>query len=276
VQKLSGDATVASLRQTALFPSAEIPKSLQRKRSRSHINFAKQGNQGRAQRQSRRSLHAGKVPNGVRWKNLLRHYKPSPPPDGEFVPSFILWSWRRDSNPRPSDYKSDALPTELRQQFRGSFAPSRKPIPLIPFRMSGTIVKVTTRGTARASNGRAKRLSLRAVHVGGRTPWVPVSGRRQTLEQHRPHRDSSNRGRIGPRRGSRNKRAVPWPEGAASPGSCSAIVLCLSSSTAAPVGLAQARIALGTSQLIRADLGKLPDQKNSCSHRRSSGVHSLT
>ena len=26
------------------------------------------------------------------------------------------WSWRRDLNPRPSDYKSDALPTELRQQ----------------------------------------------------------------------------------------------------------------------------------------------------------------
>ena len=25
------------------------------------------------------------------------------------------WSWRRESNPRPSDYKSDALPTELRQ-----------------------------------------------------------------------------------------------------------------------------------------------------------------
>src|ERR1017187_10181330 len=25
------------------------------------------------------------------------------------------WSWQRDLNPRPSDYKSDALPTELRQ-----------------------------------------------------------------------------------------------------------------------------------------------------------------
>ena len=28
------------------------------------------------------------------------------------------WSWRRDLNPRPSDYKSDALPTELRQLTR--------------------------------------------------------------------------------------------------------------------------------------------------------------
>ncbi len=30
----------------------------------------------------------------------------------------LIWSWRRDLNPRPSDYKSDALPAELRQQAR--------------------------------------------------------------------------------------------------------------------------------------------------------------
>ena len=30
-------------------------------------------------------------------------------------PRAVKWSWRRDLNPRPSDYKSDALPTELRQ-----------------------------------------------------------------------------------------------------------------------------------------------------------------
>ena len=31
-------------------------------------------------------------------------------------PSLVSkWSWRRDLNPRPSDYKSDALPAELRQ-----------------------------------------------------------------------------------------------------------------------------------------------------------------
>src|SRR5438128_512666 len=28
---------------------------------------------------------------------------------------FRIWSWRRDWDPRPSDYKSDALPAELRQ-----------------------------------------------------------------------------------------------------------------------------------------------------------------
>jgi hypothetical protein len=27
----------------------------------------------------------------------------------------MFWSWRRDLNPRPADYKSAALPTELRQ-----------------------------------------------------------------------------------------------------------------------------------------------------------------
>ena len=26
------------------------------------------------------------------------------------------WSWREESNPRPADYKSAALPTELRQR----------------------------------------------------------------------------------------------------------------------------------------------------------------
>ena len=29
---------------------------------------------------------------------------------------FSWWSWRRELNPRPSDYKSDALPAELRQR----------------------------------------------------------------------------------------------------------------------------------------------------------------
>src|SRR5947207_10211391 len=29
---------------------------------------------------------------------------------------FLFWSWRWDSNPRPPDYKSGALPVELRQQ----------------------------------------------------------------------------------------------------------------------------------------------------------------
>ena len=28
----------------------------------------------------------------------------------------LLTSWRKDLNPRPADYKSAALPTELRQQ----------------------------------------------------------------------------------------------------------------------------------------------------------------
>ena len=31
------------------------------------------------------------------------------------------WSWREASNPRPTDYKSVALPTELRQQICQNF-----------------------------------------------------------------------------------------------------------------------------------------------------------
>ncbi len=32
------------------------------------------------------------------------------------------WSWRQDSNPRPADYKSAALPTELRQHKYGALS----------------------------------------------------------------------------------------------------------------------------------------------------------
>jgi hypothetical protein len=37
-----------------------------------------------------------------------------------------VWSWRRDLNPRPSDYKSDALPAELRQRLGVSRRPARR------------------------------------------------------------------------------------------------------------------------------------------------------
>ena len=59
------------------------------------------------------------------------------------VLKLVLWSWRRDLNPRPPDYKSGALPTELRQQIPGNAAPSRKRIPLIPSRCPGQLFKVS-------------------------------------------------------------------------------------------------------------------------------------
>ena len=85
-------------------------------RRKSHFNFAKQGNQSRAQDNREDHCTPGKVPNGVRWKNLCAANRVRRLPE-KFV---VSWSWRRDSNPRPSDYKSDALPTELRQQFWGT------------------------------------------------------------------------------------------------------------------------------------------------------------
>ena len=33
-------------------------------------------------------------------------------------PTHEIWSWRRESNPQPADYKSAALPIELRQHER--------------------------------------------------------------------------------------------------------------------------------------------------------------
>src|SRR5215475_16051184 len=69
------------------------------------------------------------------WKKSLRRRPPIPA-----VPT-VFWSWRRDLNPRPSDYKSDALPAELRQQSEIS-APFAHISPN-PFLMSGTIYKST-------------------------------------------------------------------------------------------------------------------------------------
>ena len=48
--------------------------------------------------------------------------------------SFLKWSWRRDLNPRPSDYKSDALPAELRQPCPA--VSLRKP-PFPPAKLNG-------------------------------------------------------------------------------------------------------------------------------------------
>ncbi len=71
---------------------------------------------------------------------------------------FLKWSWRRDLNPRPSDYKSDALPAELRQpknasQHRGIVLATRNPTPetvicagtLLLRAYHGTVSKVSIR-----------------------------------------------------------------------------------------------------------------------------------
>ena len=43
------------------------------------------------------------------------------------------WSWRTDLNPRPADYKSAALPTELRQRVAGLSRLSGKQVKYVLF-----------------------------------------------------------------------------------------------------------------------------------------------
>ena len=48
-----------------------------------------------------------------------------------------FWSWRRDLNPRPSDYKSDALPAELRQRAAlFGLRPDKQTPPCLPGQLS--------------------------------------------------------------------------------------------------------------------------------------------
>ena len=61
------------------------------------------------------------LPHIIWWRRLdsnqcrLSQRIYSPPPLATRALLHILWSWQRDLNPRPADYKSAALPTELCQ-----------------------------------------------------------------------------------------------------------------------------------------------------------------
>ena len=46
--------------------------------------------------------------------------------------SKLLWSWREDLNPQPTDYKSVALPIELRQLIKTKWRPGRDSNPRPP------------------------------------------------------------------------------------------------------------------------------------------------
>ena len=89
MQKLSGDAVVALRPADCVFrlQNRSFPQTSAQHTSRT-FNFAKQGNQGRAKRQPRRSLHAGKRSE---WSALekpvaLPH---RPPPAGKLFASLL-------------------------------------------------------------------------------------------------------------------------------------------------------------------------------------------
>jgi hypothetical protein len=78
VQKLSGDAAVTPRPAEHLDegPRKSTDPSIEHFNYRKQIpanqlSQKKQGNQESRAKTARRSLHAGKLPNGVRWKNLL-------------------------------------------------------------------------------------------------------------------------------------------------------------------------------------------------------------
>jgi hypothetical protein len=83
---------------------------------------------------------------------------------------FIFWSWRRDLNPRPSDYKSDALPAELRQHRLQVFKSEDK-------------LPETSRRTGQSSEIITAELDVQAP-AGQRFPTLSHSHQSATIAAH--------------------------------------------------------------------------------------------
>src|ERR1017187_9237687 len=158
-----------SVRQTTLLgPVESADAKTQTKRSTLHTVLSQhRETKARARKTAKITAHR----KSTEWSALEKPVAPlpSPPPAGKYV----AWSWRRDLNPRPSDYKSDALPTELRQQIREKDVLSPKPIPLIIARCPGQLFKVSQR-ELRAQAGYAIAFSNKTV---GRSRLNPTRAR---------------------------------------------------------------------------------------------------
>jgi hypothetical protein len=63
------------------------------------------------------AVAGGQSPYGGWCLEKKYHPQDHPTFSTSLLTILLCWSWRRGLNPRPSDYKSDALPTELRQHF---------------------------------------------------------------------------------------------------------------------------------------------------------------
>jgi hypothetical protein len=93
-------------------------------------------------------------------------------------PASFKWSWRRDLNPRPSDYKSDALPAELRQPISTGNQLNQPGDPGKPSLLSARTHSRSARSTAQKS---------RLAHAAERSKpaAVQMTTRRCTASGHR-------------------------------------------------------------------------------------------
>ena len=110
--------------------------------------------------------------------------------------SSTTWSWRRDLNPRPSDYKSDALPAELRQ-------PAGNPKPKSEasgnFPPHGTKFKRYHSGTRRATATPTHfRISVPGSGKSLKTPQIPLcfAARKRRKENRTCRRNVVNNFRL--------------------------------------------------------------------------------
>src|SRR5208337_479584 len=109
VQKFSGDAAVA-LRSSR--PPCRAPDSVHGKPA-DHVTLCLRKTGKPRSRSRHREDHY--TPEKLRMECVGKACRAATD-SAACRKNSVSWSWRRDSNPRPSDYKSDAVPTELRQQ----------------------------------------------------------------------------------------------------------------------------------------------------------------
>ena len=85
------------------------------------------------------------------------------------------WSWREESNPRPPDYKSDALPTELRQPWECAESPQHEVAndPCITAKGQGQGATIPAE-IAKPSNTSWGRCSASIPSANNACPYPPV------------------------------------------------------------------------------------------------------
>jgi hypothetical protein len=126
------------------------------------------------------------------------------------------WSWRRDLNPRPADYKSAALPTELRQPDQNAnFSTSRATVARrrIPSRTDELCPRVRVSGNLTLYTQRRSHVRKHSTRRSAISQRSAAASRPRTARFPPPPTRSGCR-RVPASESTPPSRSVPGPAGA--------------------------------------------------------------